>query len=116
MAPAVAGTKAQRAGAPEPTPQMRQMMMQAMSEVRRHVEDTFDYMGDKFADEARAIHEGKSEQRGIYGEATPKQVQDLVKDGVPRRPPAPQAAGKERAELTARPPSSFEARCARASG
>jgi hypothetical protein len=90
MAPAVQGTKAQ--AAPETTPEMRQMMMQAMGEVRRHVEENFDYVGDKFADEARAIHEGKSENRGIYGEASPKQVKALAEDGVrvaplPPKPP-----------------------------
>ena len=90
MAPAVRGTKAQ--AQPDPTPQMRQMMMQAMSEVRRHVEENFDYVGDSFADEARAIHEGRSEERGIYGEASPKEVRSLVEDGVriaplPPKPP-----------------------------
>ncbi len=90
MAPAVRGTKAQ--GQPGPTPDMRQMMMQAMGEVRRHVEENFDYVGDSFADEARAIHEGRSEDRGIYGEATPKEVRDLAEDGVrvaalPPKPP-----------------------------
>ena len=92
MAPAVRGTKAQLQAQPEPTPQMRQMMMQAMGEVRRHVEENFDYVGDSFADEARAIHEGRSEDRGIYGEATPKEVRDLAEDGVrvaalPPKPP-----------------------------
>lgn len=81
MAPAVAGTKAQRA-APAPDPKMREMMMAAMGEVRRHVEDNFDYVGDAFAKEARAIHEGKSEERGIYGEASPAEVKALVEDGV----------------------------------
>ncbi len=90
MSPAVAGTKA--SGPSEPTAEMRGMMMQAMGEVRRHVEDNFDYMGDRFASEARAIHEGKSEDRGIYGEATPVEVRDLVKDGIqvaplPPKPP-----------------------------
>ncbi|PZR34990.1 DUF1178 family protein [Caulobacter segnis] len=81
MAPAVAGTKAQRAE-PSPDPKMREMMMAAMGEVRRHVEDNFDYVGDAFAKEARAIHEGKSEERGIYGEASPSEVKALVEDGV----------------------------------
>jgi hypothetical protein len=90
MAPAVAGTKAQKA-APEPTAAMREMMMTAMGEVRRQVEENFDYVGDRFAKEARDIHEGKSEDRGIYGEATPKEVQALVEDGVKvaALPPAP---------------------------
>ncbi len=90
MSPAVRGTKAQVK--PDPTPEMRQMMMEAMGEMRRHVEENFDYVGDSFADEARAIHEGRSEDRGIYGEASPKEVQGLVEDGVrvaplPPKPP-----------------------------
>ena len=91
MAPAVAGTKAQRA-APAVDPKMREMMMTAMGEVRRHVEENFDNVGDAFAKEARAIHEGKSEERGIYGEASPAEVKALVEDGVkvaPLPPPAP---------------------------
>lgn len=90
MAPAVAGTKAQRS-APEPDARMREMMMTAMSEVRREVEENFDYVGDRFAKEARDIHEGKSEERGIYGEASPKEVKSLLEDGVKiaALPPAP---------------------------
>ena len=88
MAPAVAGTKAQRS-APAVDPKMREMMMTAMGEVRRHVEDNFDYVGDAFAKEARAIHEGKSEDRGIYGEASPAEVKALVEDGVKVAPLPP---------------------------
>ncbi|KSB89225.1 hypothetical protein AS593_08340 [Caulobacter vibrioides] len=90
MAPAVAGTKAQ-CSAPEPDARMREMMMTAMSEVRREVEENFDYVGDRFAKEARDIHEGKSEERGIYGEASPKEVKALLEDGVKiaALPPAP---------------------------
>lgn len=93
MAPAVAGTKAQRS-APEVDPKMREMMMTAMGEVRRHVEDNFDYVGDAFAREARDIHEGKSEERGIYGEASPSEVKALVEDGV-RVAPLPPAPPKK---------------------
>lgn len=93
MAPAVAGTKAQRS-APAVDPKMREMMMTAMGEVRRHVEDNFDYVGDAFAREARAIHEGRSEERGIYGEASPAEVKALVEDGV-RVAPLPPAAPKK---------------------
>jgi hypothetical protein len=90
MAPAVAGTKAQ-SSAPAVDPKMREMMMAALGEVRRQVEDNFDYVGDAFAAEARAIHEGRSEDRGIYGEASPKEVRALVEDGVnvAPMPPAP---------------------------
>ena len=89
MAPAIAGTKAQRSAEPAVDPKMREMMMTAMGEVRRHVEENFDYVGDAFAKEARAIHEGKSEDRGIYGEASPSEVKALVEDGVKVAPLPP---------------------------
>jgi hypothetical protein len=69
-------------------------MMQAQQAVRAHVEDNFDYVGDTFAREARAIHEGKSEERGIYGEASPKEVTALIEDGV-RVAPLPPAPPKK---------------------
>ena len=93
MSPAIAGTKAQTGGV-DATPQMRAMMMEAMGKVRAHVEENFDYMGDSFAAEARAIHEGRSEERGIYGEATPAEVKSLVEDGVPVAPLPPAPAKK----------------------
>ena len=91
MTPAVAGTK-NRSQNNSPA-QNHEMMMQAMSAVRRHVEENFDDVGDAFAQEARAIHEGRSEERGIYGQATSQEVRDLVEDGVPIAPlpPAPKA-------------------------
>jgi len=66
--------------------------MEAMGKVRAHVEENFDYVGDTFAREARAIHEGKSEERGIYGEATPTEVKKLAEDGVrvAQLPPKPE--------------------------
>ncbi|MGZ3347086.1 MAG: DUF1178 family protein, partial [Caulobacteraceae bacterium] len=85
MSPAVAGTKAQT-GVSGPPPEAREMMMQAAQAVRQHVEDNFDYVGDAFASEARAIHEGRSEERGIYGEASGAEVKKLVEDGVPVAP------------------------------
>lgn len=90
MAPAVAGTKS-RVASPEVMAKMQSMMMQAAREVRSHVERNFDYVGDSFAREARDIHEGRSEKREIYGEATPAEVKALKDDGVPCAPlpPAP---------------------------
>ncbi len=87
MAPAVAGTK--RSKPSDVPPQMHAMMMEAATKVRRHVEENFDYVGDAFASEARAIHEGRSEERGVYGEATPEEVKALVEDGVPVAPLPP---------------------------
>ncbi|MFC5344791.1 DUF1178 family protein [Brevundimonas staleyi] len=94
MAPAVSGT---RKSAPAPDlSKVQAMMMEAAREVRSHVEANFDYVGDSFAKEARDIHEGRSEQREIYGEATPAEVKKLKEDGVPCAPlpPAPVDPGK----------------------
>ena len=87
MAPAVVTTKGREAKSDGPS---REMMMEMVSRVRRHVEDNFDYVGDAFAREARAIHEGRSEERGIFGEATPEEARALIEDGVPVAP-LPQA-------------------------
>ncbi|MFN5616264.1 MAG: DUF1178 family protein [Brevundimonas sp.] len=87
MAPAVSGTKRTAADPdPEAAGRIRKMMMQAVREVRSHVEANFDYVGDAFAREAREIHEGRCERREIYGEATPEEVRALREDGVPCAP------------------------------
>lgn len=85
MAPAVAGTK-RNAPTPEAAAKMRTMMLEAAREVRADVEQNFDYVGDSFAREARAIHEGRTEKREIYGEASPAEVKKLKDDGVPCSP------------------------------
>jgi hypothetical protein len=50
--------------------------------VRKHVEDNFDYVGEKFPEEARKIHYGESDERDIYGEATPEQAMELAEEGI----------------------------------
>jgi len=102
MAPAVAGTRRRAQdrtpaqGQPQSQVQSQEMMMEAMGRIRRHVEDNFDDMGDAFAAEARAIHEGRSEDRGIYGQATAAEVRDLVEDGVPVAPLPPEPPTKSK--------------------
>jgi len=86
MAPAVAGTRKSDAIPPDMAAKMHTMMTDMAREVRAHVEQNFDYVGDSFAREARAIHEGKSEKREIYGEASPVEVRKLKEDGVPCSP------------------------------
>ena len=68
----------------------RSVMMETAAKIRSHIESNFDDVGDAFAREARAIHEGDSEQRPIYGQATPDEVRALEADGVPVSP-LPQA-------------------------
>jgi hypothetical protein len=92
MAPALAGLR--QTVQDEQAGKSRAVMMEAMGALRRHVEETFDDVGDAFADEARAIHEGRSEERGIYGQASAKEVRELVEDGVPIAPLPPEPPKK----------------------
>jgi hypothetical protein len=98
MAPAVHGAK-QPSLVDAPANPAQTMVMEAMKQVRAHVEQNFDYVGDTFAKEARAIHDGESEDRGIYGEATPKEVRDLNEDGIAVAPLPPAASPRPRKQV-----------------
>jgi hypothetical protein len=78
MAPRVARSATEKAPQPPAPEQLRQMLQQ----LRRHVETHCDYVGEKFAEEARRIHSGESEARGIYGEASNEDAQSLAEDGI----------------------------------
>jgi hypothetical protein len=70
-------------------------MRAMLQKLRAEVEKNCDYVGENFADEARRIHNGESDKRGIYGEATPEQAEALADDGieVARIPWVPRADG-----------------------
>jgi hypothetical protein len=53
-----------------------------LREIRTQIEQNCDYVGPKFADEARKIHRGESDKRNIYGEATPDQAEALADEGI----------------------------------
>ncbi|HEY1720708.1 MAG TPA: DUF1178 family protein [Magnetospirillaceae bacterium] len=57
-------------------------MREAMTELRKQVEANADYVGNKFPEEARRIHYGETEERPIYGEATPDEAKELSDEGV----------------------------------
>lgn len=61
---------------------MSKEVMALLGKIQRHVEDNFDYVGDRFAEEARAIHQGEAEQRGIYGEASLEEGKALHEEGI----------------------------------
>jgi hypothetical protein len=54
----------------------------ALQRMRAEVEKTCAYVGPDFADEARKMHRGESEPRGIYGETSPEQADALKDEGV----------------------------------
>jgi len=46
------------------------------------VRENAEYVGPQFAEEARKIHFGEAETRGIYGEATIDEARSLAEDGI----------------------------------
>jgi hypothetical protein len=50
--------------------------------IRDEVERNADYVGPEFVDEARRIHNGESDARAIYGEASEADAEALADDGI----------------------------------
>ena len=57
-----------------------------IKELRKKVEKSCEYVGDKFAEEARAMHDGDSPERSIYGKTTKKEAKLLLEEGIPIMP------------------------------
>lgn len=55
---------------------------QALAEMRKKVEDNSENVGQDFAAEARAIHDGDAPERSIYGEAKIEDAKSLIEDGI----------------------------------
>lgn len=53
-------------------------LLRAMREVMQQTED----VGERFADEARAMHHGEMEQRNIRGRTTPEVAMELIEEGI----------------------------------
>ena len=49
--------------------------------VRRVIANTED-VGQRFAEEARRMHYGEAQERGIRGQATPEQTEELLDEGI----------------------------------
>lgn len=78
MAPAVARSSETMPVA-APNPEQVRAFLKAM---RQKVMAEADYVGPRFAEEARKIHYNEADQRGIYGEATREEVTSLVEEGI----------------------------------
>ena len=53
-----------------------------LSELRKHVEKNCDYVGEDFAEEARKIHYGETDPRGIYGQTSDEEAATLQEEGI----------------------------------
>ncbi len=53
-----------------------------ISKLKKFIEKNYDYVGDKFTDEAKKIKYGESKDRPIYGEASLEQTKDLIDEEI----------------------------------
>ena len=92
MAPRVPKKGNSKTEHPAPTPEpsltapVGAEVEKKLAALREEVEKNSDYVGDKFAAEARKMHTGDSEARAIHGEATLADAKSLIDDGVPVAP------------------------------
>jgi hypothetical protein len=63
---------------PEPPPEIAAFVRK----LREHVLENSEYVGPRFAEEARKIHYEETEARGIYGEASEQEVELLREEGI----------------------------------
>lgn len=80
------------APASAPSPEQQQMaalakhmpkeLREALLKVRAEVEKNCEHVGEKFAEEARKIHYGESDKRGIYGETSDEEAEALAEEGI----------------------------------
>ena len=57
-----------------------------MAEAQKKMLETSEHVGDRFPDEARAIHLGETEARAIHGRASPADAASLRDEGIPIAP------------------------------
>jgi hypothetical protein len=69
-----------------PSPAAMKMMMAEMAGLQKKMLENSEHVGDRFPDEARAIHLGEAEARAIHGRASREDAQSLAEDGIPVAP------------------------------
>ena len=96
MAPNIAASKGdgdQKSAEPKPehdittmsdqrATEVAQKILDAVGRIREHAEENFEDVGDEFADEARKIHYGDAQDRGIYGHASDDDAEELEDEGI----------------------------------
>lgn len=84
---AVMAPRVNTAEAPErPLRAPRSEAERSLARLRREIEEKADYVGPRFASEARAMFLGGQPHRPIYGEASGAEAKALIEDGVPVAP------------------------------
>ena len=79
MAPHVGAAESQSDG---PSPAATKQMLVEMAQLQKSLLEKSEHVGDRFPDEARAIHLGEAEARSIHGRATPADAESLRDEGI----------------------------------
>lgn len=84
MAPAISAKANSEASAMvRADPREMKDLLAALAIAQKEMLENSDFVGDRFAEEARAIHVGEADKRTIHGKATRAQTDSLIEDGVP---------------------------------
>ncbi len=82
MAPRLARGKGEQDRAEKRAREVARKILDDVKALRTVVEENCDYVGDQFSEEAKRIHFGEAEERGIYGEATDEESKELEKHDI----------------------------------
>ena len=57
-------------------------MMVVLRNIKKEIQKNAEFVGNNFAKEAKAIHEGKSKERAIYGQANRNDLEELKSKNI----------------------------------
>ena len=87
MAPALRRSRGPvRQRVANPGAEHQRKLLDEMRKLRRKIESSAEYVGERFPEEARRIHYEEADARGIYGEATLEEANALVEEGIEAHP------------------------------
>ncbi len=82
MAPHLGKRRSRAGGAETRAKEFAEQMLEAVEQIQTHVEENCEDVGERFADEAKRIHYGEAEERGIYGQATDEEASELDEEDI----------------------------------
>lgn len=67
---------------PDTSPAAMKATLAEMAKLQKQLLEKSDFVGDRFPDEARAIHLGEADARAIHGRATREDARSLAEEGI----------------------------------
>ena len=61
---------------------VKKTMVNNLKKYKKIIEENFDYVGEKFTEEAKKMKYGEKKERPIYGEATAEQTKELAEGEI----------------------------------